>query len=124
MVNALAVALGGAIGATMRYLAGEFISSRVRTDFPVHTLVVNVSGAFLLGIVMTLAIERGDLGRWWQLFLGVGILGGYTTFSTFAFETVELMREGAMAGAVLNAAGSVLLGVCAAVAGIYVGRMI
>ncbi len=124
MVNALAVALGGAIGATLRYLASEFISARVRTDFPMHTMLVNVTGAFLLGMVMALAVERGEITHWWKLFLGVGMLGGYTTFSTFAFETLELMQEGAVAGALLNAAGSVVLGVLAAAAGLYVGRML
>lgn len=124
MVNALAVALGGAIGATLRYLVGEFAVSRLKTDFPFHTLFVNVTGAFLLGVVLTLAVERGQLSHWWRLFLGVGILGGYTTFSALAFETVELAHGGAMVAAVANAAGSVLLGVVAVIAGIYVGRMI
>lgn len=124
MVNALAVALGGAIGATMRYAVGELVSARVKTDFPVHTLLVNITGAFLLGLVMTLAVERGSINHWWRLFLGVGILGGYTTFSTLAFETVELAREGAMTAALANAAGSMIAGLIAVMAGIYVGRLI
>ncbi len=124
MVNAIAVAVGGAIGATLRYLVGEFVAARIKTDFPFPTLIVNVTGAFLLGVVMTLALERGAMSDWWRLFLGVGILGGYTTFSTLAFETVELAHEGAMAAAFANAAGSILAGLLAVIAGIYVGRLI
>lgn len=124
MVNALAVALGGAIGATLRYLTSEFISSRVRVDFPYHTLFVNVAGAFMLGVVMTLAVEKSAISHWWRLFLGVGILGGFTTFSTFTFETLELAREGAMGAALFNAAGSLLAGLIAVMIGIYVGRLI
>ena len=124
MVNALAVALGGACGATLRYLISEFVSTRARADFPYHTMVVNISGAFVLGILMALAVDRAAVSHWWRLFLGVGLLGGYTTFSTFAFETVELMQEGAAAAAFLNAAGSVVLGVAAALVGIYVGRLL
>lgn len=124
MVNALAVALGGAIGATLRYATSELIGPRLRADFPLATITVNVVGAFLLGIVMALAVERGEIGHWWRLFLGVGVLGGFTTFSTFAFETVELVHEGAYAIALANAAGSVVAGLLAAVAGLYVGRML
>ncbi len=124
MVNVLAVALGGAIGASLRYAIAQLIGPRLRADFPLATLSVNVVGAFLLGIVMALAVERGEIGHWWRLFLSVGLLGGFTTFSTFAFETVELVHEGAYAVALLNAAGSVIAGLLAAVAGLYLGRML
>lgn len=124
MVNVLAVAIGGATGATLRYLAGELIGARGRGGFPLATLTVNVLGAFLLGILMALLAGRGESAEWWRLLLGVGVLGGFTTFSTFAFETVELMHEGALALALANAAGSVVAGLLATVAGIYVGRML
>jgi len=124
MVNALAVALGGALGATLRYAVAELVPQHVKADFPYHTLLVNLTGAFLLGVVMTLAVEREAVSHWWRLFLGVGVLGGFTTFSTLAFETVELAREGAMVAAFANAAGSLVAGLIAVMAGIYVGRLL
>ena len=78
------VAAGGAIGASMRYLVALALASESERLIPWYTLVANVSGAFLLGIVFTLISERSMLSETWLLFLGVGVLGGYTTFSTFS----------------------------------------
>ncbi|MDA3935867.1 MAG: fluoride efflux transporter CrcB [Actinomycetota bacterium] len=121
-MNLLAVASGGAIGASLRYLLGQAIGTRTLGDFPWHTLAANVSGAFLLGLLMTAGGGRIALSHNWRMFLGVGLLGGYTTFSTFSFETIELLREGAMMHAAANAFGSLALGLVAAAAGIAVGR--
>ena len=124
MVNVLAVALGGAIGSTLRYGVNELLGSRLRGEFPLATFLVNVSGAFLLGVVLTLAVERTSVTHWWRLFLCVGVLGGYTTFSTLSYETVELIAEGAYATAAVNAAGSLAAGLVAVAAGIWVGRLL
>jgi len=86
------------------------------------TLVVNVTGAFLLGLLMAFAVDRGAVPEHWRLLLGVGVLGGYTTFSTFAFESVELFAEHAPMLGLAYALGSVCAGVIAAWAGLALGR--
>lgn len=123
-MNVLAVALGGALGASLRYAISQWVIDRFAPDFPWHTFVVNVTGAFLLGVLMAMAVERELIGHWGRLFLGVGVLGGYTTFSTLAFETLELVRGGAAPAAAANALGSVVLGLLAAMLGLYVGRLL
>lgn len=122
MRDVLAVALGGALGSSLRYGASTYIAPRLPGDFPWHTFAVNITGAFLLGLLMGLAVDRELVGHWWRLFLGVGVLGGYTTFSTLAFETVDLAREGAFVPALANSFGSIALGVCAAAAGLALAR--
>ncbi len=121
-MNLLAVASGGAIGASLRYLLGQSISTRTPGDFPWHTLAANVSGAFLLGLLMTVGVERTTMSEGTRLFLGVGLLGGYTTFSTFSFETIELLQGGAITHAMANAFGSLALGLAAAALGVVLGR--
>ncbi len=115
------VALGGALGASARYAASVFLSQRISHGFPWHTFVVNIVGAALLGLLMALEVEHHGWGRW-QLFAGVGVLGGFTTFSTFSYETLRLMQDGMQGAAMLNAALSVAAGVAAAAVGIAIGR--
>lgn len=122
MRDLLAVAAGGAIGASTRYLVAQAFITRGQTVVPWHTMLVNVTGAFLLGVVMTLSLERGTLSEPWLLFLGVGVLGGYTTFSTFSVETLDLLREGMYAQAAGYSLGSLALGIAAAALGITAAR--
>ena len=89
-MNVLLVAAGGGIGAVLRYLIGIFLAVRLGPDFPWGTFFVNVTGSFLIGIVLVL-VEDGTLSPEARLFLAVGILGGYTTFSTYSYEAVQLM---------------------------------
>lgn len=116
------VAVGGGIGAAARYAIGGWIAERAGGAFPWHTLVVNVSGAFLIGLVMALSLDRALIGADWRLFLTTGILGGYTTFSTLSYETVALMQQGAWWAATGNMLGSAAAGVIAVVAGLALGR--
>ena len=91
-------------------------------EFPWATFLVNVSGCFVIGLLAVLTEERGPVNPGTRLFLMVGVLGGYTTFSTFGYETLNLMREGSHALAAANAMGQLLLGLAAVWAGMTVAR--
>ena len=91
-MNILLVAVGGAIGAMARYLLGGWIQSWVGSSFPWGTLVINVSGSLIIGLVLGL-VDRGTLSGQARLFLAVGLLGGYTTFSTFSYEGIQMVQS-------------------------------
>jgi CrcB protein len=109
--------VAGALGAPARYLLDDAISSRTQGVFPWGTLVVNVSGSFLLGLLTGLALFHA-LPATPKVILGAGFCGAYTTFSTFTYETVRLVEEGAVNEAVRNALASLVLGTAAAAAGL------
>lgn len=104
------VMLGGASGSLVRYVFGAAIMTRWGTRFPLGTLVINVSGSFLIGALMTLLTERLQPHPNWRLLLVVGFLGGYTTFSSFEWESLTLVKDGARWLGLLNIVGSVLFG--------------
>ncbi len=104
------VMFGAAIGGLSRYVLGTAIMARYGGNFPLGTVVINISGSFLIGILMTLFTERWQVHPNWRLFLIVGVLGGYTTFSGFEFETLQAVRRGFHLVALLNVVGSVLVG--------------
>jgi len=104
------VMLGGASGALVRYVLGTAIMARLGTRFPIGTLVINVSGSFLIGALMTLLTERLQPHPNWRLLLVVGFLGGYTTFSSFEWESLTLVRDGGRWLGLLNIVGSVVFG--------------
>jgi fluoride exporter len=118
------VAAGGAIGASLRWWLGGLLAERFGPAFPWHTFVVNVTGAFLLGLLMALSVERGVVSPNWRLFAGVGILGGYTTFSTLSYESVKLLEQGFVLQGLGNIFGSGLAGLVAVVAGLALGRVL
>ena len=93
LVRVALVGLGGALGAVARYLLGTWIATRVSPDFPWSTFLINISGSFLIGVILGLA-SAGQLSNEARLFLAVGVLGGYTTFSTFSYESLELLADG------------------------------
>jgi fluoride exporter len=111
-LNTWAVVFAGAgIGGLARYLAGTWIMAKYGGRFPMGTLVINVTGSFLIGVLMTLLTERLPSPHPnWRLFLVVGVLGGYTTFSSFEYETFQAVRDGARWMGMLYVAGSVVLG--------------
>lgn len=121
--DVLLVAAGGAVGSVARYGAGKLMGPTADTGVPWHTFAVNLTGAFLLGLLVVLAARRGWPG-WWRPLLGVGVLGGYTTFSTFTLEVVELALHGAWPVAALYGAGSLVAGVAGAALGIMLGRAV
>jgi CrcB protein len=106
-----------ALGAPARYLVDGWVEDRVGGAFPWGTFVVNMTGCLVLGVVTGLGLYHG-LGDTTRTIVGTGGLGAYTTFSTLSFETVRLAEEGAVDRAFLNAAGSLLVGLAAAAAGL------
>jgi CrcB protein len=124
LVDVALVMLGAAVGGGLRYAVGVLITERWSTPFPWHTLVINLSGAFLLGILMALTVERGSLPASLILLLGTGVLGGFTTFSTLSYESVALMEHGLYAQGAVNMFGSAVGGIAAVVLGLLVGRAV
>lgn len=114
------VAVGGAVGAVLRYLVALVLTERGLTHFPWGTLVVNVVGAFLIGLVVTMAPE--DPYDPWRLLLGTGLLGGFTTFSALSIETVVLLEAGRPVAGAVNLFGSMAAGLAAALVGVMAGR--
>lgn len=122
-MNVLLVAAGGAIGAAARYLVGLWLAARLGPDFPWGTFFVNVTGSFLIGIVLTL-VEGGTLPAGARLFLAVGIMGGYTTFSSYSYEALALITDGEMVKAFVYVFGQLLLGFFGVYLGVVVGRVL
>ncbi len=120
MDRSLVVLAGAGLGGLARYAAGTWIMAKYGGRFPLGTLIINVTGSFLIGVLMTLLTERLHPHPNWRLFLVVGILGGYTTFSSFEYETYQAVREGARLMGMLYLTGSVLLGY----AGVWLGTLL
>ena len=122
MIRYLLVVIGGGTGALARYVAASAIMTRFGGKFPLGTLVINVTGSFLIGFLMTILTERFKLDPNWRLLLVVGFLGGYTTFSSFEWETYSSVREGGLWTGMLNVVSSVMLGYVAVTLGSMLGR--
>ena len=118
----LLVLAGGGTGALARYVAASAIMTRFGGKFPLGTLSINVTGSFLIGFLMTMLTERFQLDPQWRLLLVVGFLGGYTTFSSFEWETYTSVRDGALWAGMLNVVSSVVLGYIAVWFGAMLAR--
>lgn len=116
MERYLLVALGGALGSLLRYGLGAWIQGLLGPGFPYSTLLVNALGSLLIGVVVRLSLE-GALSGEARLFLAMGVLGGFTTFSTFSYETVLLLQDGEVLKALAYVGLSVVLGVFLALLG-------
>jgi CrcB protein len=116
--------LAGAAGALSRYGMEGLIGERFPGSFPWGTFVVNVSGSFVLGFLFVVLTERVAASPTVRTSLTVGFVGAYTTFSTFSFETLRLIEDGALRTAVLNVAATLVLGLVAVWAGMTVGRAV
>ena len=116
------IAAGSAIGGISRYLLGGFLQRQTAGTFPVGTLVINISGSFLLGLIIWYAVETRTLSPEIRAFLTVGFCGGYTTFSTFSYETVALMEDGQWTRAAVYIVLSVSLALLATFLGIAAAR--
>jgi len=121
-VTILLIAVGGASGAVARYVVDGFVSERVGPGFPWGILIVNLSGAFVLGLLYALAIERDVLSAEIRAPLLIGFLGAYTTFSTLSLDTYRLLDRGEIDQALANMLGTVVLGLLAVWAGLRVGQ--
>ena len=106
----LVLLAGAELGGLTRYALGTWIMARSGGRFPLGTFLINISGSFFIGLLMTLLTERLQPHPNWRLFLVVGVLGGYTTFSSFEYETLQAVRDGEHWMSLLYVAGSVLLG--------------
>lgn len=116
------IAAGGAAGAVARFLVDNAVLDRFGGAFPLGIFVVNLSGAFVLGLLAALIVDRGVLPADLRNPLLVGFLGAYTTFSTLMLDSWRLFEDGLPMLAVANIAGSTVLGVVAVVAGLFLGR--
>ena len=118
-----AVAAGGGLGSVLRYVLGFAVTQRVGPGFPWGTLIINLTGSLIIGLVAELSQTRAlGISPAMRVFLMVGVLGGYTTFSTFSLDMVTLVGDRAMPLALIYGFGSVLGGFIAAFAGIALGR--
>ena len=120
----LIISAGAVLGANARYWLGDWAAQKWGTTFPVGTLLINVTGSFLLGFFMALAIERLHFDPRWRLFFAVGFLGAYTTFSTYTYESFNLLFKGQWALGLLNLCGSSFAGLLAAGIGVYLGKSV
>ena len=121
MINILLVGLGGFIGSVLRYLASGYVQQSTHSiDFPYGTLAVNVIGCFILGFLAQLAETRGVFTSESRSFVFIGILGGFTTFSSFGSETLNLARDSQMMSALANIGANVILGLLA----VWLGRTV
>ncbi|KUO71539.1 MAG: camphor resistance protein CrcB [Desulfosporosinus sp. BRH_c37] len=124
MPNFLVIGLGGALGALSRYALGVWISSKWNQGFPLHTFLINISGAFLLGFLNIFFIERLTVSPLWRLGIGVGFLGAYTTFSTFGFEVISLLEGGSLLTAGLYTLLSIAVGFTGVALGVGLARLL
>lgn len=118
----VAFVLAGAVGAPARYLVDGFVADRTEGAFPWGTFVINVSGSFVLGFLTGLALYHG-FPKTPKVVLGTGFCGAYTTFSTFTFETVRLVEEGAVNEAVRNSLGTLVTAAAAAALGLALAAL-
>lgn len=124
MKTLIFIACGGALGAVLRYLATGYVASIAGKGFPYGTLFVNVTGSLLIGFLSVYMLDRLNLGHEWRVAVMVGILGSFTTFSTFSFETLNLLEQGDVAAAMANIAASVLVCLVAVWLGVMIGRQL
>ncbi|AEI03672.1 camphor resistance protein CrcB [Afipia carboxidovorans OM5] len=118
----LAVAVGGALGSVARYLVGIGAGKLFGTDFPWGTLIINITGSFLMGVLAGLFATRWNLPQAARIFLTVGICGGYTTFSTFSLDSFYLIERGELVATAAYMVGSVVLSVGALIGAMHVVR--
>ena len=120
----LLISAGAILGANARYWLSTWISEKWGAAFPFGTMLVNLTGSFLLGFFLTLATERFLIDPRWRLLIAVGFLGAYTTFSTYTYESINLLIKGEWAAGLFNLLGSTLLGVLFVGLGIWLGRSV
>ena len=123
MVQIILIGLAGSIGAAIRYLLGRLVTKRMRSHIPFATLLINVSGSFLIGLLFVAAL-RHRISSTLQTTLATGFLGGYTTFSTMSWEGLQLIREGNARASFVYLGGTVALGLFAVVIGFALGWII
>jgi len=124
METFLLISLGAIVGANLRYWIGVWAAGRFGASFPYGNLIINLTGSFILGFFMTLAVERLLLDPRWRILFAVGFLGSYTTFSSYTFESLSLILDNQWLLGLLNLFGSAFLGGLAVFLGIILARAI
>ena len=124
MTKYLLVAFGGALGSMLRFWAGGYVSSRLGTRFPYGTFVINITASFLIGLIMTILAERAHWSPNWRYLIPIGFLGGYSTFSSFEYETFRVFQDGEFLIAGINIVFSVAVGFVSVWLGVIAGRTI
>ena len=122
MTNLLLVAAGGAIGAALRHLSGIAALRIMGAGFPWGTLFVNVLGSFIMGLFIAWMVKKTGVSNDMRLFVATGILGGFTTFSAFSLDVADMVERGAMGGAFIYIAASVIISLAAVFIGLWFGR--
>lgn len=118
------ISLGAMLGANLRYWIGSWVADRLGTFFPYGTLIINLSGSFILGFFMTLAVDRLLFDPRWRILVAIGFLGSYTTFSSYTFESISLILDNQWLPGLLNLFGSAFLGGLAVFLGIFLARTV
>jgi CrcB protein len=120
----LLIAAGGALGSMVRFWVGSTVGSRLGIRFPYGTLVVNLTACVVIGFALTFLGKRVEIDPVWRYFATIGFIGAYSTFSTFEWETLDMLRSGAFAPAAVYAAGSLILGLGATWCGAALGEVL
>ena len=123
MLKYVMVGIGGFLGAVARYALGTYIGGRYGVRFPYGTFVINVSGCFLIGFILSF-LARTTASAYWRYLIPIGFIGAYTTFSTFEYETLRAIQDGQMMTGVLNVFLSLTLGFLAVWLGSLIGRVL
>lgn len=124
MEKFIVISIGAILGANARYWVGGWAAERYGAVFPYGTLIINLSGSFILGLFMTLITERFLVNPNWRLLIGIGFLGSYTTFSTYTYESVSLLMNGQPWLGLINLIGESMFGATAVFLGFLVGRIL
>jgi len=122
MIKIIAVALGGCIGAVLRYIFTILFAKLLGDKFPFGTLFINVTGSFILGFFIMYFSRFVQTTDVWRLFVGIGIMGAFTTFSTFSFDTVMFLRDGRLLYGFMNILSNTLLSVTSCYLGVMLGK--
>lgn len=118
------IGIGGILGANARYLVADWAAQRFGTGFPYGTFIINISGAFALGLFMAFLQDRAFIHPNYRFFFATGFCGAYTTFSTLTYESLRLLQDGSVLLGFTNMLGSMIVGMVAVFAGFLIGRVI
>jgi fluoride exporter len=124
LLKYLMVGVGGCLGSILRFWLGSYIGNKMGSRFPYGTFVINITGSFLVGLVFALLTVKTQWSPNWRYLIPIGFIGGYTTFSSFEYETLRTMQEGQIGLGLLYVAASVVVGFVAVWGGMIAGRAI